>query len=148
MKGEELVKERGQLVRAYLGTRCPVLLRHGTAASLSAAQESFQCFILACPQQQWQRPPLRCSHQQPLGRFYLPSSPPGLPPTPTGIIGSGHSYAARRLNSQHTVAGWMSEQMGGLSYLEYIRGLVKRVESDWDGVKADLEAIRKALLDR
>ena len=81
----------------------------------------------------------------------IPHPPPfaRLPPfTPTGIIGSGHSYAARRLNSQHTVAGWMSEQMGGLSYLEYIRGLVKRVESDWDGVKADLEAIRKALLNR
>lgn len=40
--------------------------------------------------------------------------------------------------------------MGGLSYLEYIRGLAKAVESDegWEGVKGDLEAIRAALLQR
>lgn len=66
----------------------------------------------------------------------------------SGIVGSGHSFAARRLNAQHTVAGLMSEQMGGLSYLEYIRGLAKRVESDWAGVQADLESIRTALLRR
>lgn len=65
----------------------------------------------------------------------------------SGIIGSGHSYAARRLGAQHGgVAGWMSEQMGGISYLEYIRTLAKRVESDWEGVQADLENIRSALL--
>jgi hypothetical protein len=38
--------------------------------------------------------------------------------------------------------------MGGLSYLEFIRGLAKRVESDWAGVMADLEAIRSSLLTR
>jgi hypothetical protein len=38
--------------------------------------------------------------------------------------------------------------MGGLSYLEYIRELAKRVESDWEGVAADLEGIRKAILQR
>ena len=43
---------------------------------------------------------------------------------------------------------WVSEQMGGLSYLEFIRGLAKRVESDWAGVMADLEAIRSSLLTR
>lgn len=52
-----------------------------------------------------------------------------------GIIGSGHRFAAGRLSGQRSVAGWVSEQMGGLSYLESIRGLAKRVESDWDGVK-------------
>ncbi len=52
-----------------------------------------------------------------------------------GIVGSGHRFAASRLAGQRSIAGWMSEQMGGLSYLEYIRGLVKRVESDWDSVK-------------
>lgn len=39
-------------------------------------------------------------------------------------------------------------QMSGLSYLEFIRGLAKRVEGEWDSVKADLEAIRAALLSR
>eukprot|EP00877_Chromochloris_zofingiensis_P003328 jgi/Chrzof1/12997/Cz07g15220.t1 len=65
-----------------------------------------------------------------------------------GIIGSGHRFAAGRLSGQRSVAGWVSEQMGGLSYLESIRGLAKRVESDWDGVKADLERIRSLLLQR
>lgn len=48
------------------------------------------------------------------------------------------------------MAGALSEAMGGLSYLEYIRGLAKKVESDegWTEVAADLEAIRKALLQR
>ena len=38
--------------------------------------------------------------------------------------------------------------MGGLSYLESIRALSKRVETDWAGVQGDLEAIRTALLTR
>lgn len=54
----------------------------------------------------------------------------------------------RRLSGQRSTGGWVSEKMGGLSYLEYIRTLVARVESDWEGVKADLEAIRKAILQR
>lgn len=36
--------------------------------------------------------------------------------------------------------------MGGIAYLDFVRGLAARVESDWAGVQADLEAIRKALL--
>ncbi|KAI8467060.1 MAG: peptidase M16C associated-domain-containing protein [Monoraphidium minutum] len=64
----------------------------------------------------------------------------------SGIIGSGHRFAGARLSAQRSTAGWVGEQMGGLSYLEFIRGLAKRVEADWDGVKADLERIRSLLL--
>jgi len=63
-------------------------------------------------------------------------------------VGSGQSFAAKRLGAQRSLAGHVSEAMGGLSYLEYVRGLAKRVEADWPGVHADLEAIRKALLAR
>lgn len=66
----------------------------------------------------------------------------------SGLIGSGHSFASSRLDAQRSVAGWVSELMGGISYLEYIRGLVSRVDSDWDSVKTDLESIRKVLLQR
>ncbi|KAL6747715.1 Metalloenzyme, LuxS/M16 peptidase-like protein [Haematococcus lacustris] len=41
--------------------------------------------------------------------------------------------------------------MGGLSYLEFIRSLAKRLEAGpegWEAVRADLEAIRSALLSR
>ncbi|KAL4856502.1 Presequence protease 1 [Chlorella vulgaris] len=65
-----------------------------------------------------------------------------------GVIGAGHSFAASRLDAQRSVAGWASEQMGGVAYLDFIRGLAARVESDWEGVQADLEAIRKVLLQR
>eukprot|EP00983_Pelagomonas_calceolata_P135182 1162133-Pelagomonas_calceolata.AAC.5 len=54
----------------------------------------------------------------------------------------------KRLNAQMGLAGWMSEQMGGLSYLEFMRNLSKRVDSEWDSVKADLHTIRAALLSR
>ena len=63
-----------------------------------------------------------------------------------GIIGSGHSFAGTRLDAQFGVAGWIGEEMGGVSYLERIRALVSRVESDWEGVMRDLETIRNAVL--
>lgn len=44
-------------------------------------------------------------------------------------------FAGSRLAAQRSVAGWVGEAMGGLSYLEYIRGLAKRVEEDWQGVQ-------------
>ncbi len=31
---------------------------------------------------------------------------------------------------------------GGVAYLDYIRQLAQRLDSDWEGVQADLEAIR------
>lgn len=63
-----------------------------------------------------------------------------------GVVGSGHSFAAGRLAAQRSVAGWVDEQMGGLEYLFYVRELARRVDADWDGIKADLEAIRSAIL--
>ena len=56
----------------------------------------------------------------------------------SGVIGAGHRFAAARLDAQRTTAGWVSEQMGGLSYLMYIRQLLARVESDWESVKVTL----------
>jgi len=64
----------------------------------------------------------------------------------SGIIGSGHSFAAARLDAQRGAGGWVQEQMSGLAYLEHIRSLAARVDSDWPGVQADLEAIRRARL--
>ena len=53
----------------------------------------------------------------------------------SGIIGGGHRIAAARLDAQRSTAGYVSEAMGGLSYLDYIRTLVPRIDSDWDGVR-------------
>ncbi len=62
----------------------------------------------------------------------------------SSIVGSGHSFAATRLDAQRSIAGWIGEQTGGLSYLESIRQLAQRVDSDWDSVQADLSSIRCA----
>lgn len=66
----------------------------------------------------------------------------------SGIVTAGNRFARTRLLAQRSIAGWVSEQMGGLSYLEYIRSLVDRVDSDWPSVQADLESIRSVLLTR
>lgn len=60
----------------------------------------------------------------------------------SGMVSSGHSFAAARLDGQRSIAGWVGEQTGGLTYLLSIRQLAQRVDSDWDGVQADLAAIR------
>lgn len=64
------------------------------------------------------------------------------------LRGSGHSIAAARMDAKMNVAGWVSEQMGGLSYFDYLRTLEKQVESDWSTVAAALEEIRHSFLSR
>lgn len=63
-----------------------------------------------------------------------------------GVVGSGHSVAAARLAAQRSTAGWANECMDGLSGLFYIRDLAKRIDSDWDAIKADLEELRSLVL--
>ncbi|XP_030466638.2 presequence protease 1, chloroplastic/mitochondrial-like [Syzygium oleosum] len=64
------------------------------------------------------------------------------------LRGSGHGIAAARMDAKLNVAGWISEQMGGVSYLEFLRDLEERVDRDWDGISSSLEEIRKSLLSR
>ncbi|KAK9691159.1 hypothetical protein RND81_09G179900 [Saponaria officinalis] len=62
------------------------------------------------------------------------------------LRGSGHGIAAARMDAKLNVAGWISEQMGGMSYLEFLRAMGEQVDKDWDGVSSALEEIRKSLL--
>ncbi|XP_050211088.1 presequence protease 1, chloroplastic/mitochondrial-like [Mercurialis annua] len=64
------------------------------------------------------------------------------------IRGSGHGIAAARMDAKLNVAGWISEQMGGISYLEFLQGLEKKVDQDWPSVSSSLEEIRTSLLSR
>ncbi|KAJ6403532.1 hypothetical protein OIU84_015444 [Salix udensis] len=59
------------------------------------------------------------------------------------LRGSGHGIAAARMDAKLNVAGWISEQMGGVSYLEFLKALEKRVDQDWAGVSSSLEEIQK-----
>ncbi|EOX98217.1 Presequence protease 2 isoform 3 [Theobroma cacao] len=64
------------------------------------------------------------------------------------LRGSGHGIAAARMDAKLNVSGWISEQMGGVSYLEFLQGLEERVDNDWAGISSSLEEIRKSLLSR
>ncbi|GMP38243.1 hypothetical protein CsSME_00009570 [Camellia sinensis var. sinensis] len=64
------------------------------------------------------------------------------------LRGSGHGIAATRMDAKLNVAGWISEQMGGASYLEFLQALEKRVDEDWDGISLSLEEIRRSLISR
>ncbi|XP_021851322.2 presequence protease 1, chloroplastic/mitochondrial [Spinacia oleracea] len=62
------------------------------------------------------------------------------------LRGSGHGIAAARMDAKLNSAGWISEQMGGISYLEFLRDLEEKVDQDWEGISLSLEEIRKSLL--
>jgi len=65
-----------------------------------------------------------------------------------GLIPGGHGVIFRRLRARFTTADWAGEQMGGLAYLFFLRGLIQRIDQDWAGVLADLEGVRAALIGR
>eukprot|EP00252_Welwitschia_mirabilis_P014933 TRINITY_DN33002_c0_g1_i1.p1 TRINITY_DN33002_c0_g1~~TRINITY_DN33002_c0_g1_i1.p1 ORF type:complete len:1080 (+),score=244.90 TRINITY_DN33002_c0_g1_i1:116-3355(+) len=64
------------------------------------------------------------------------------------LTGSGHRICACRMDAKLNTAGWGSEQMGGLSYLEFLQNLENRVEVDWPAVSSSLEEIRNSLFSR
>jgi presequence protease len=49
---------------------------------------------------------------------------------------AGSRFAALRLRAGLSEASWASEQIGGISYLMFLRGLADRIAGDWDGVQA------------
>lgn len=65
-----------------------------------------------------------------------------------GLIPGGHGVVHRRLRARFSTADWAAEQMGGVDYLFFLRRLIQRLEQDWPGVLADLEAVRAALIGR
>lgn len=64
------------------------------------------------------------------------------------LRGSGHGIAAARMDAKLNTAGWISEQMGGVSYLEFLQALEEKVDQDWAGISSSLEEIRRSFLSR
>lgn len=64
------------------------------------------------------------------------------------LVPSGNAIVNTRLNAGLTEASWIAEQLGGVSYLTFLRELVQRVENDWDSVEAALKRIRDTLFNR
>ncbi|KAK1413896.1 hypothetical protein QVD17_29633 [Tagetes erecta] len=60
----------------------------------------------------------------------------------------GHVLAAARLNAKLNHAGWMAEQMGGISYLEFLKDIEGKIEEKWSEISMSLEEIRGALLSK
>lgn len=59
------------------------------------------------------------------------------------LIPAGHGTVIARLRAAYSLAGQISEAIGGITYLEAIRALSERVVSDWDSVRADLEILAR-----
>ncbi|HTM77056.1 MAG TPA: insulinase family protein, partial [Devosia sp.] len=64
------------------------------------------------------------------------------------LVPAGNSIVDTRLKSGLTEASWIAEQMGGVSYLQFVRELVGRIDNDWPSVQAALETIRDTLFNR
>ncbi|MCU0513629.1 MAG: insulinase family protein [Anaerolineae bacterium] len=65
-----------------------------------------------------------------------------------GLMMGGHMIVNQRLRAHYDDAGWLSEQLNGVSNLFFVRELAQRIEQDWPSVLADLEAIRALLINR
>lgn len=65
-----------------------------------------------------------------------------------GLIPGGHRVINSRLRSLFDEAAWVSEQMGGVSHLLFLRDLVEKVEKDWPAVLERLERLRRILVRR
>ncbi|RIK40468.1 MAG: peptidase M16 [Chloroflexi bacterium] len=64
------------------------------------------------------------------------------------LIPGGSAYVASRLRAAFNQADWADEQIGGISYLFFLRQLEKQIDQDWPSVLANLEAVRRHLLNR
>src|SRR5262249_33753792 len=59
-----------------------------------------------------------------------------------------HGVVNTRLRAHFNEADWATEQIGGVSYLFFLRTLAQQIETNWASVLATLEQIRRTLLNR
>lgn len=64
------------------------------------------------------------------------------------LVPSGHGLVNSRLNARLSESGWVSEQIGGIGHLFFLRELAEVLEKDWPSVLAKLETVRRLLLNR
>jgi len=62
------------------------------------------------------------------------------------LIPGGHQAVNLRLRAHFSEAGWLAEQLNGVSYLFFLRELAGRIDQDWPSVHAALEEMRSALV--
>ena len=59
---------------------------------------------------------------------------------------AGHMFAAMRVNAALNPAGFVQEQISGLTQLFALRTLAERIDTDWPSVAAELETMRNLLI--
>jgi Zn-dependent M16 (insulinase) family peptidase len=64
------------------------------------------------------------------------------------LVPSGHQFVGLRLRAHFTEADWAAEQMGGISHLFFLRDLARAIDERWPSVLADLEEVRRTLVNR
>ena len=62
------------------------------------------------------------------------------------VVSSGNAFASSHLSAQFTLAGGVSERLGGLSQLVTMRAALAEAQSDWPSLLERLERMRSALL--
>jgi len=64
------------------------------------------------------------------------------------FLSSGSSYAQMRIMARRSLAGYVDEVTGGLTYLHTVEQLLHTAESDWPSLLSRLEFMRSLLFDR
>lgn len=64
------------------------------------------------------------------------------------LIPAGHTVVNTRLRARFNEADWVAEQIGGVSYLLFLRRVEQAIDEDWETVRAVLEQMRTRLVDR
>jgi presequence protease len=64
----------------------------------------------------------------------------------SSIQSSGHSMVNSRMKAKYRVGGYIDEIMGGISYLDTVKDLLKTAESDWPSLLARFEKMRDTIL--
>ncbi|MDY0045449.1 MAG: insulinase family protein, partial [Syntrophales bacterium] len=64
------------------------------------------------------------------------------------LIPGGHQVVNLRLRSQFNEADWVAEQMGGISYLFFLRKLVKAIDDEWGSVYEILQEMLRIVVNQ
>jgi Zn-dependent M16 (insulinase) family peptidase len=64
------------------------------------------------------------------------------------LVPAGHQVLNLRLRAEYSEAHWAAEQMGGISYLFFLRELVRAVEENWPELLLVLEEMLGILVNR
>lgn len=63
-------------------------------------------------------------------------------------VPSGHVLVNTRLNGRLSTVGRISEEMNGVNAFFYVRELIRRLEEDWESVRADLAELHERIVRR